>query len=109
MEYINDKDILFALLRLRFPAKNITIFPELSKTAIVRELHTFGKALGVNDNKKRKTQHRGLGLKLMQKAEKIAIDKDYKKIAVIAGVGAREYYRKLGYKLKNTYMVKAFK
>jgi len=109
LEYINDKDILFALLRLRFPAKNITIFPELSKTAIVRELHTFGKALGVNDNKKRKTQHRGLGLKLMQKAEKIAIDKDYKKIAVIAGVGAREYYRKLGYKLKNTYMVKAFK
>jgi len=36
-------------------------------------------------------------------------DKDYKKIAVIAGMGAREYYRKLGYKLKNTYMVKAFK
>ena len=29
-----------------------------------------------------------------------------KKIAVIAGIGARDYYKKLGYKEKNTYMVK---
>jgi len=31
-----------------------------------------------------------------------------KKLSVISGVGAREYYRKLGYKLEDEYMVKKF-
>jgi elongator complex protein 3 len=42
----------------------------------------------------------------MEMAEKIAKVNNYKKLSVISGVGVREYYRKLGYKLKNTYMVK---
>ena len=29
-----------------------------------------------------------------------------KKLSVISGVGVREYYRKLGYKLERTYMTK---
>jgi len=28
------------------------------------------------------------------------------KIAVISGIGTREYYKKLGYNYENTYMVK---
>jgi elongator complex protein 3 len=40
------------------------------------------------------------------KAEKIAKDKGYFRLAVIAGVGAREYYRRHGYHLEETYMVK---
>ncbi|MDD5626313.1 MAG: GNAT family N-acetyltransferase [Patescibacteria group bacterium] len=48
----------------------------------------------------------GFGKKLMREAEEISEKLGYKKIAVIAGVGAREYYRKLGYKLEKTYMVK---
>ena len=52
-------------------------------------------------------QHKGLGKKLIREAEEIA-KKEFKlnKIAVISGVGAREYYRKLGYKLQKTYMIK---
>jgi len=42
----------------------------------------------------------------MTKAEDITKKNNYKKIAVIAGVGVRQYYRSLGYKLKNTYMIK---
>ena len=30
----------------------------------------------------------------------------YKKIAVIAGIGTREYYKKFGYKLVGDYMLK---
>lgn len=43
----------------------------------------------------------------MLEAERIA-KKEYnlRKIVVISGVGVRKYYRKLGYKLENTYMVK---
>jgi hypothetical protein len=43
------------------------------------------------------SQHKGYGKKLLQKAESIAFNNGYKKIAVIAGVGVRNYYRKQGY------------
>lgn len=43
----------------------------------------------------------------MLAAEDIAHQNGYRKIAVIAGIGTREYYRKkLGYQLDGTYMVK---
>jgi elongator complex protein 3 len=50
----------------------------------------------------------GFGKKLMQKAEEI-IQYDFpdiRKISVIAGVGVRQYYEKLGYFLEDEYMVK---
>jgi len=42
----------------------------------------------------------------MAEAEKIARKMKVKKMAVISGVGVREYYKKLGYHLEGTYMVK---
>ena len=43
----------------------------------------------------------------MKEAEKIAKEAGYEKMAVISGVGVREYYKnKLGYNLDRTYMVK---
>ena len=42
-------------------------------------------------------QHLGYGKRLIQKAESISSEKGFSKIAVIAGVGVRNYYRKLGY------------
>ena len=44
---------------------------------------------------------------LMEEAERIAREEHgSNKLAVISGVGTRHYYRKLGYELENTYMVK---
>jgi elongator complex protein 3 len=44
---------------------------------------------------------------LMEEAERIALEEhESTKVAVISGVGTRHYYRKLGYELENTYMVK---
>ena len=41
---------------------------------------------------------RGWGRLLLREAERIALEEyDAKKILVLSGVGAREYYRKLGY------------
>ena len=45
-----------------------------------------------------KTQHSGFGKRLMKKAEEIALNNGYKKIAVISGVGVKNYYRKLNVK-----------
>lgn len=45
----------------------------------------------------------------MKAAEKIVKELGIKKLAVISGIGAREYYRKLGYVLEDNYMVKNLK
>jgi elongator complex protein 3 len=43
----------------------------------------------------------------MKVAEEISVENKYTKIAVISGVGTREYYKnKCGYHLEGTYMVK---
>ena len=42
----------------------------------------------------------------MEKAEELSREAGFKKIAVIAAVGTREYYKKLGYELEGTYMMK---
>jgi elongator complex protein 3 len=90
---------LYSLLRLRItPAEK----------AIIREVHTYGQQVPISESKFA-PQHQGLGKKLIKEAEKIA-KKEFalNRVAVISGVGARNYFRKLGYKLKDTYMVKNF-
>jgi elongator complex protein 3 len=86
---------LYSLLRLRISNNN----------SIIRELHTYGQALSINE-KKDLTQHKGLGKKLIEEAEKITKKHKINKISVISGVGVREYYKKLGYKLKDDYVIK---
>ena len=95
---------LFAYLRLRAPSK--ALFPVLENSLIVREVKTLGASMALG-KKGMSPQHRGLGKKLLKEAEEIAKKElRTKKIAVIAGIGARPYFRKLGYKLKDTYMIK---
>ena len=49
----------------------------------------------------------GFGMLLMEEAERIARDEHGAwKLAVISGVGTRNYYRKLGYELDGPYMSK---
>ena len=49
----------------------------------------------------------GFGTLLMEEAARIAREEHFStKIAVISGVGTRDYYRKLGYELDGPYMSK---
>jgi hypothetical protein len=51
--------------------------------------------------------HQGYGTLLMEEAERIARwEHGSRKMVVIAGVGTRHYYRKLGYELDGPYMSK---
>ena len=104
------KDILVALLRLRKCSETGTYRPELIKdgqTSIVRELHTYGSAVPLHSRDPTKFQHQGFGTLLMEQAETIARDEHGSvKMAVISGVGTRDYYRRLGYELEGPYMVK---
>ena len=104
LQFINKENILFALLRARIPYK--PFIKELKNSLIIRELHVYGKSLRIGKQAIQHTQHIGLGKALMQEAENIAKKQGIKKIAVISGVGVRQYYKKLGYKLQGNYMVK---
>lgn len=100
-----EKDKLLGFCRLRFVSQSLR--KEITKnSAIVRELHVYGTAVGIN--KEGKTQHRGIGSKLMQEAERICKENKKEKILVISGVGVREYYRNLGYKNDGPYVSKKF-
>ncbi|KAK0522697.1 Elongator subunit [Tilletia horrida] len=104
-----EKDILVALLRLRKCSALGTFRPELTRvqTSIVRELHTYGGAVPVHSRDPTKFQHQGFGMLLMEEAERIAREEHgSQKIAVISGVGTRDYYRKMGYELDGPYMTK---
>jgi elongator complex protein 3 len=89
----NRKNI-YSILRLRITN---------SDTALIREVHVYGQATPIA---KKGSQHKGLGMLMVKEAEKIA---NKKRIAIISGVGVRDYYRKkLGYRLSKTYMIKTF-
>jgi elongator complex protein 3 len=100
-----------AFCRLRLPDVNATsmfsgTLQVLHECALIRELHTYGQLMKIQ-KKGDQSQHRGFGIRLMHEAERIAQEAGYSKMAVISGVGVREYYRnKLGYTLEGTYMVK---
>ena len=103
-----DRDLLVGFCRLRFPADPHR--PELADAAIVRELHVYGSevplaAEGSGSTGEHAHQHVGHGRRLMRRAEAIAADAGYGKLAVIAGIGARAYYREqLGYHRDGPYV-----
>lgn len=108
LQYVDKNDRLYALLRLRIIPQTVTSNKVTSNQAIIRELHTFGPMVEIGKRENQAEQHKGLGKKLIKEAEKIAKEEfGLNQIAVIAGVGVRDYYRKIGYRLKNTYMVKS--
>ncbi|KAE9049268.1 hypothetical protein PR003_g3828 [Phytophthora rubi] len=102
----------FARLRLSQSAGG-GVFPELEGAALIRELHVYGqlvaaiskskKAAGnaaASDAEGSHAQHTGFGTQLMMKAEEIARAHGYKKMVVIAGVGVRNFYRRLGFEVE---------
>uniref|UniRef100_A0A8C9YXP3 Elongator complex protein 3 n=1 Tax=Sander lucioperca TaxID=283035 RepID=A0A8C9YXP3_SANLU len=102
-----EQDILIGLLRLRRCSPQ-SFRPELKGgVSIVRELHVYGSVVPVSSRDPSKFQHQGFGMMLMEEAERIARDEHgSSKLAVISGVGTRNYYRKMGYELEGPYMVK---
>ena len=67
----------------------------------------YGTAIPVSAKDPTKFQHQGFGQLLMEEAERIAREEHGSyKLAVISGVGTRQYYRKLGYELDGPYMSK---
>jgi len=99
-------DHIMGFARLRFPSESLR--EEITaESAIIRELHVYGQSVRVGKTGSvEKTQHKGIGKKLMSRAEQIAGDHQKKKMLVISGVGVRAYYYKLGYVRDGPYVSK---
>ena len=104
IEVVNKDNIIFGLLRLR-------IEKDKKLPAMIRELHIYGPTLNIGQKPDEEFQHKGLGKKLLETAEKIAKKKRRKNIRIISGVGVREYYKKFSYELdkEKIYMEKELK
>jgi elongator complex protein 3 len=122
-----QQDILIGLLRLRKCSSN-TFRKELAKTSkiepqddgynvcsavhnencsIIRELHVYGSAVPIEHKNTQRFQHKGFGAMLINEAERIAREEHCSsKLAIISGVGTRNYYSKFGYHFEGPYMVK---
>jgi elongator complex protein 3 len=97
LSYEDENETLFGLLRLRTGGGKV----------VVRELHIFGPEVALGARLEPAAQHHGLGERLLREAERIAAEEfRADRLVVLSGVGAREYYRSLGYGLEGAYMVK---
>ena len=129
---IGDKTYLYGFCRLRLSSNagyvadikprvrrktksdfiivNKLCLPVLKDCACIRELHVYGKMIPVDyETSDHHSQHTGFGKLMIAKAEEIATLHGYTKMAIISGIGVRKYYMKLGYHLKDTYMIKNIK
>jgi elongator complex protein 3 len=103
-----DRDLLVGFCRLRFP--NDPVRRELQDAAVVRELHVYGSEVGVGDGAGDTAgdgahQHQGWGRRLLGEAERLAREAGFDRLAVLSGIGVRQYYReKLGYHQDGPYV-----
>lgn len=109
----NDELSILGFLRMRntiSPGRKELVDSDrdIRNSVVIRELHVYGKVLDIGGRKNEESfQHRGLGKKLMQEAERIAKDELHvKKISVISAIGTREYYKKMGYFINGPYVSK---
>jgi elongator complex protein 3 len=74
--------------------------------AVVRELHVYGQMMPLDQKPCSHWQHRGFGERLLSECERLVSEKGIPELLVTSGVGARGYYRSLGYERKGHYMAK---
>lgn len=114
LSYENQVEhFLVGYLRLRKPSE-FAHRSELNdgKTMVVREIKVVGELVPIDTKPDRtaQIQHRGFGKLLMEKAEQISLnDFNAKKLVVISGIGARDWFYEQGYKLDGPYVSKILK
>jgi elongator complex protein 3 len=108
ISYIAPDDKLAGFVRLSLPGKDSpdTEIIDLEGAALIREVHVYGQSLPVGAEKEGAAQHAGLGTRLIEEAERVAVTKGFKRMAVISAVGTRGYYLARGFERGELYLVK---
>jgi elongator complex protein 3 len=108
LSFVTPGDRLAGYLRLSLPGKDSPRlgWPDLEGAAIIRDVHVYGRTLPLGTTAEGAAQHLGLGIELIARAEQIAREAGFTRLAVISAVGTREYYRKRGFEDGELYLVK---
>ncbi len=118
LSFVTPEDQVTGFLRLSLPdadsppaetgtTSSITGLPDLDGAAIIREVHVYGQSLAVGSEQSGAAQHSGLGTRLLVEADAIARANGYRRMAVIAAVGTRQYYLERGFERGERYLVKS--
>lgn len=105
LSLVTPEDRIAAFARLSLPQRAAAL-EGLEGAALLRELHVVGPSLEIGREAPGAAQHVGLGSRLLRHAERLAAERGYARLAVISAVGTRGYYRRRGYSLHGTYMVR---
>ncbi len=108
ISFVTPDDKVAGFLRLSLPNEHSpeTGIADLNRAAIIREVHIYGQSLEVGAEKNGSAQHAGLGTRLLEEAEQVALKSGFERIAVIAAVGTREYYLGRGFTRGELYLTK---
>lgn len=108
ISFITPDDKVAGFLRLSLPMVDAprTGIADLAGAAIIREVHVYGQSLEVGAEKHGSAQHAGLGTRLLEEAEQVALKSGFERMAVIAAVGTRAYYLGRGFTRGELYLVK---
>ncbi len=113
LSFEDSRATLYGLLRLRLQDTPLPGMP--LPVAMVRELHVYGPEIALKQHPEidhanespAAAQHRGFGRALLAEAERIAREEfGAMQIAVLSGVGAKQYYAEAGYHKLGAYMAK---
>ncbi len=109
LSLVTESGRLAGFLRLLLPtpeAAALTGLDELRGAALIREVHVYGPVVRLGEGAQGEAQHLGLGARLIREAEQIARNASFRRLAVIAAIGTRGYYRRHGFELGELYMAK---
>ncbi len=111
LSFDTANDRLAGYLRLWLPevGSASTGLPDLARSAIIREVHVYGPSLPLGDASNGAAQHTGVGARLVAWGEEVAAHAGFQRMAIIAALGTRPYYRRLGYRLGESYMLKSLR
>jgi len=101
-------DILLGYLRLRDIVQPHRWELQRQQCMIIRELKVVGREVGIGASDTHSWQHKGLGAKLIQAAERICREEfDKKWLFVLSGVGVKQYYQRFhGFSPNGVYLSK---
>ena len=114
LQWVDDDGHIAGFCRLSLPSES-AIARELGEgasplspfTAMIREVHVYGRVAGLGASEQGAAQHAGLGKALVEEACAHAHAAGFTTIAVISAIGTRGYYRMLGFRDAGLYQIRA--
>jgi elongator complex protein 3 len=102
LELTTPDDRIVGFLRLSLPHEK-SFVAELGDSALIREVHVYGTALGIGERHAGRAQHRGVGTRLLDESIRIATRAGRARLAVIAAIGTRHWYERQGFERSGLY------